>query len=98
MIYSFEWDTNKAKTNFSKHNIRFEDAVSVFRDKNAISIYDEKNSAKEDRWVTIGMDFKTRTMVVIHTFVYVDSKSCNIRIISARRATKKEQREYKDSL
>ena len=49
MNYSFEWDPIKAKSNILKHKVSFEDAASVFRDKNAISIYDEKHSFKEDR-------------------------------------------------
>lgn len=96
MNYNFEWDPNKAKNNISKHQISFEDATSVFQDKNAISIFDEKHSSNEDRWITIGMDLKTRTLVVIHTFISLDKDNCNIRIISARKATKNEQKVYKE--
>jgi len=96
MKYNFEWDPNKAKTNFSKHKINFESAVSVFKDKNAISIFDEKHSQHEDRWITIGLDVETRTLVVIHTFISVDKDNCNIRMISARKATKIEEKIYKE--
>ena len=96
MNYNFEWDTNKARTNLSKHKISFESATSVFRDKNAISISDEEHSEYEERWLTIGMDDITRTLVVIHTYISIDENSCNIRIISARKATKKEQQIYKE--
>jgi uncharacterized DUF497 family protein len=96
MNYNFEWDTNKARTNLSKHKISFESATSVFRDKNAISISDEEHSEYEERWLTIGMDEITRTLVVIHTYISIDENSCNIRIISARKATKKEQQIYKE--
>jgi uncharacterized DUF497 family protein len=96
MNYNFEWDTNKARTNLSKHKISFESATSVFRDKNAISISDEEHSEYEERWLTIGMDEITRTLVVIHTYILIDENSCNIRIISARKATKKEQQIYKE--
>jgi uncharacterized DUF497 family protein len=58
--YNFEWDLNKAKSNISKYKINFEDVASNFKDKNKISIYDEKYSLKEDRWITIGLDIKTR--------------------------------------
>jgi len=91
MNYNFEWDSNKAKSNISKHRISFEDASSVFKDENAISIYDEKHSLNEDRWITIGLDTKTRTLIVIHTFIEIDKENCNIRVISARKATKKEK-------
>ncbi|WPE18423.1 BrnT family toxin [Candidatus Thioglobus autotrophicus] len=94
MNYNFEWDPNKAKTNLSKHKINFEDAVSIFKDKNAISIYDDKHSIHEDRWVTIGLDDKTRMLVVIHSFVIIDKNDCNVRIISARKATKLENKVY----
>jgi uncharacterized DUF497 family protein len=94
MNYNFEWDPNKAKSNISKHKISFEDATSVFKDENAISIYDEVYSLNEDRWITIGIDQKTRTLVVVHTFITVDSNNFNIRIISARKATKNEQKTY----
>jgi uncharacterized DUF497 family protein len=95
MNYNFEWDPNKDKSNISKHKISFENAVSVFKDENAISIFDEEHSSYEDRWITIGMDEKTRTLVVIHTFITIDNNNdCNIRIISARKATKNEQKVY----
>ena len=97
MKYIFEWDYNKAKSNIKKHKISFEDATNVFKDKNMISIFDEKHSQDEERWITIGLDNNTRTLVVIHTFVTIDEKSIKIRIISARRATKKEEKIYWES-
>jgi len=96
MNYNFEWDRHKARINLSKHKISFENATSVFRDKNAISISDEEHSQEEERWLTIGMDEITRTLVVIHTYISIDENNCNIRIISARKATKKEQKIYKE--
>jgi uncharacterized DUF497 family protein len=92
--YIFEWDYKKAKTNLLKHKIGFEDATSVFKDENMISIFDEEHSTNEERWITIGMDLKTRTLVVVHTFVSIDKDNTKIRIISARKATKKEQKAY----
>jgi len=96
MNYNFEWDVNKARTNFSKHKISFESATSVFRDEKAISISDEEHSDDEERWLTIGMDEVTRTLVVIHTYISMDANNCNIRLISARKATKNEQQIYKE--
>jgi len=96
MNYNFEWDVNKARTNLSKHKISFEGATSVFRDERAISISDEEHSDDEERWLTIGMDEVTRTLVVIHTYISVDEDNCNIRLISARKATKKEQQIYNE--
>jgi len=91
MNYNFEWDINKAHTNLSKHKISFESATSVFKDAHAISIADEEHSANEERWLTIGLDEVTRTLVVIHTYISIDKNNCNIRLISARKATKKER-------
>lgn len=94
MNYNFEWDPNKAKSNLVKHKIDFDSAVSIFKDKNAISIFDDEHSENEERWVTIGMDFETRTLVVVHTFIVMDKNDYSIRIISARKATKNEQKLY----
>jgi uncharacterized DUF497 family protein len=96
MDYNFEWDPNKAKTNFSKHKISFEMATSVFKDRNLISVFDEIHSENEERWATIGLDSKTRTLVVVHTYISLNDNSCNIRIISARKATKNEERIYNE--
>jgi len=86
--------TKKAKTNLAKHRVSFEEATSVFRDKNMLSIFDEEYSHDEDRWITIGVDQKTRTLVVVHTFISVDKNATTIRVISARKATKQEQQRY----
>ena len=94
MNYNFEWDQNKAKSNLVKHKISFEIATSVFRDKSAISVFDEQHSEDEERWATIGIDAKTRTLVVVHTYISITNENYNIRIISARKATKKEEEIY----
>ena len=98
MNYNFEWDPNKASENIAKHKITFESATSVFKDENAISIYDEAHSQEkdEDRWITIGLDLETRTLVVIHTFMSLDENNCNIRLISARKATRNEEKIYNE--
>jgi len=90
MNYNFEWDPNKAKSNIQKHKITFESATAVFKDEKSLSIYDEAHSDDEERWVTIGMDYETRALVVVHTFISINKDNCNIRIISARKATKTE--------
>jgi uncharacterized DUF497 family protein len=94
MNYNFELDPNKAKSNILKHKVNFEDITSVFKDKNAISIFDDKHSLDEDRWITMGLDKKSRIVVVVHTFNKIDQNNCNIRIISARKATKNEIKSY----
>jgi len=57
-------------------------------------MFDEEHNEDEDRWVTIGVDINTKTLIVIHTYISIDNENCNIRIISARKATKKEQQIY----
>ena len=98
MNYNFEWDSNKAKSNLIKHKVSFEIATSVFKDKNLISVFDEIHSDNEERWATIGLDTKTRTLVVIHTYISIEHNNCNIRIISARKATKNEEKIYNEGL
>ncbi len=75
MNYNFEWDPKKAKSNIIKHKVSFESATFVFKDKNAISIYDEEHSINEDRWITIGLDDRTKTLIVVHIFISINRGS-----------------------
>ncbi len=84
---SFEWDKNKATTNLVKHGVDLADAATVFDDYHAVTI--EDNYHREERYVTIGMDADGRILVVVYTW-----RGINIRIISARQATKKERKYY----
>jgi uncharacterized protein len=86
---SYEWDPNKARSNYKKHGVRFADAAGVFEDENAITIPD-KHEHKE-RFITIGMDFLSRILVVVYTF-----RNIVIRIISARKATAREKKMYEE--
>jgi uncharacterized DUF497 family protein len=95
VLYNFEWDPYKAKENVAKHNVGFERAAETFMDPLAISIYDEDHSEDEDRWVTIGRDLSENVLVVIHTFQEEDANATVIRVISARKATRKEIKQYK---
>ncbi len=94
MQYNFEWDPAKAKENLRKHKISFERAAQVFRDPYMISIEDEEHDEEEDRWVTLGRDKDTVILIVIHTFREIDSDNANIRLISARKATRTEIKQY----
>ena len=94
MRYNFEWDTIKAKQNLRKHKISFERAAEVFRDPLAVSIIDEVHSEYEQRWVTMGRTKGGGVLVLIHTFVETSPDECKIRIISARKASRKEIRQY----
>ena len=94
MNYNFEWDANKARLNQEKHNVRFEEAATVFRDPMALSIYDQEHSEAEERWITIGISSKGRVLVVCHTFQKETQESATIRIFSSRKATKQENKQY----
>lgn len=96
MRYYFEWDPNKAKANLRNHRVSFEQASGVLRDPLAMTVIDEAHSEGEDRWATIGTDEKGAILVIVHTFQHIDRNSVKIRIISARKATKKEAKQYKE--
>ena len=94
MHYNFDWNPNKAKKNKRKHKISFERATTIFRDPNAVSIADEEHSKDEDRWITMAIDNNGVLLVVSHTFTIIDKSTCEIRIISARKAEKPEIHQY----
>jgi len=94
MQYNFEWDPVKAKSNHKKHKVSFERAAEIFLDPFMLSVYDEFHSELEERWITLGKDKNNVTLVVVHTFKEIDIGNCTVRIISARSATRKEDREY----
>lgn len=86
----FEWDSRKAKTNEKKHGISFEEAQSVFYDEQALLLEDPRPLHEEERFILLGLSRSLRILVVVHALRDSDV----IRIISARRATRLETREY----
>ena len=94
MNYNFEWDPIKARKNYQKHKISFERASEIFLDPMALSIYDKEHSHSEDRWITIGKTKSEIISVVVHTFQEIQEDNIRIRIISARKATNNEKRQY----
>ena len=94
MNYNFEWDPRKAKDNLAKHKVSFQRAAAIFFDPFALSIFDDEHSLDEDRWITLGKDNNSVLIVVAHTFRKIDTNTFTTRIISARRATRKERRHY----
>jgi len=91
----FEWDKNKENQNIIKHKVSFEEAKSVFYDENARIIPDPEHSKKEERFILLGLSIKLRIIVVVHCFRENEEI---IRLISARKATKKEINIYKENL
>ena len=92
--YQFEWDPLKARQNVGKHGINFERAATIFLDPQALSEFDEEHSQEEDRWITLGADRTGILQVVCHTYREETESSARIRLISARRATKNEAKQY----
>ena len=89
MDLQFEWDEAKAAANVRKHVVSFEEAITVFSDPNTITIFDVEHSETEDRFVDIGLSASGRVLVVVYT-----ERGARIRIISCRKATPAERRQY----
>ena len=89
IVLRFEWHHKKALANVQKHGVSFEEAATAFGDPLSLTIDDPLHSHDEDRFVLIGMSHQNRLLVVVHTY-----RDDAIRIISARKATKKEQKQY----
>jgi len=85
---AFEWNDVKARANYRKHGIHFADAVAVLEDGAAITIPDD-DSHEEERFVSIGRDGFGRLLVVVYTW-----RGVNIRLISARKANRRETKDY----
>lgn len=89
MSLRFEWDENKARQNVEKHGISFEEAVTVFGDPLSLTIDDPLHSQEERRFVTLGESSDRELLVVVHA-----DREDTIRVISARKATRRERRDY----
>ncbi|MDP1663900.1 MAG: BrnT family toxin [Methylobacter sp.] len=96
MQYHFEWDPVKAKTNLQKHGVSFEEAAEIFLDPLQLSMPD-KQSELEARWITLGNTRVHQLRLVVHTFMTYHQDQVTIRIISARPATRHEQKHYEGS-
>ncbi len=98
MRYQFDWDPLKEESNVSKHHLSFRRAAAIFRDPNQLTVYDDDHSEEEDRWITMGFDSNGILSVVVHTFEQVSEDRCEIRIISARKATLAESNQYNEGI
>lgn len=88
-MFTFEWDDPKAAGNLKKHQVSFDEAVTVFGDPQAVTFADTEHSALEDRSRTYGISSNGRLLVVVHT-----ERKNNVRIISARKVTRYEKSIY----
>jgi uncharacterized DUF497 family protein len=93
MSHRFEWDTKKAKKNLSKHEVSFEEAMTVFRDPLARIFDDETHSKEERREILVGHSEKERLLLV--SFVNLGEI---LRLLSARRATRQERKDYEENV
>ncbi|MCI0696468.1 BrnT family toxin [candidate division KSB1 bacterium] len=91
MDLNFEWDEEKAKKNLRNHQVGFEDAKAVFNDPFLITFPDPEHAIGEQRYLNIGLSAKGRVLIVVHT-----ERGGNIRIISCRKATTSERRDYEE--
>ncbi len=91
----FEWNHDKDRTNQAKHNVSFETACLVFDDPYHLSVYD-RHEQGEERWRTLGMIDDVVLLLVVHT-VIKDEHEEVIRIISARKAIRKERQIYEQA-
>jgi hypothetical protein len=87
----FEWNGAKSQQNRKKHKVSFEEAQTVFLDENALRFFDPDHSADEDRFLMLGISYRLRVLIVCHCHRASDSV---IRIISARKADKREEADY----
>ena len=89
---NYQWDPAKSKSNVKKHGVEFADALGVFEDPDAITIEDP-DSEEEQRFLSIGLDVLGRIIVVAYTY-----RDDDVRLISARKATKKEVKIYEERI
>jgi uncharacterized DUF497 family protein len=95
MSIKFTWDQHKASANIIKHKITFDEAKTVFYDDNARLIHDPDHSEYEERFILLGMSSFLHILIVCHCYI---EKGNIIRIISARKANKNEQKQYLENL
>ncbi len=91
-MLTFEWDANKAGSNLAKHSVSFEEAATIFGDPVSITVPDPAHSQIEVRFVILGRSHHGRLLVVVHT-----ERGDNIRIISARLASRHERKQYEEA-
>jgi len=92
MPVSFEWDAQKARNNLKKHLVDFEEASTIFADPQFITVLDDEHSHTEERYITIGSSSRNHILLVAYT-----ERNDKIRIISARKATKNEEKFYQEA-
>lgn len=88
------WDATKAQSNLAKHGVSFAQAATVLLDPLALTVYDSEHSEREERWFTLGLSTDGKLLAVSHTYQNKDVNITEVRIISARQATRRERQQY----
>jgi len=94
--YEFDWDENKAKTNFAKHKVSFDEGRTIFTDSFLITISDDEHSDREERFISIGKSTSQKVLLVVHLEKHIKLNHVLIRIISCRKATTIERKIYEE--
>ncbi len=92
----YEWDESKSKANRKKHGISFEEAAEIFDDPFHISILDKRFDYFDERWITIGLTKNGKVTIVGHLYYLTEEGEEITRVITARKATKKERDQYEN--
>ena len=92
MKLGFEWDEEKANANLKKHRVGFDEAVSAFADPRLLTFSDSHHSEDEERFLSIGISYKNRVLIIAYT-----DRTSKIRIINCRKATASERKRYEEN-
>jgi len=96
--FQFEWDEAKADANARKHGVTFELASTVFHDLRLLTVADLEHSDTEQRWFSVGCASNGAVLSVVYLWSDADPAATNIRLISARKSTQAESRQYREGL
>lgn len=92
----FVWDPAKPASNVAKHRVTFAQAASVLLDPLALTVLETSHGAREERWLTLGRSREGKLLAVSHTYASTGLDVATVRIISARKATRRERRQYEN--
>ena len=98
MLFQFEWDEAKAAANIRKHGVALEQASTVFHDPRLLTVADLEHGQQEERWFSVGLANNGVVLSVVYLWLNAGSEVTIIRLISVRKATQTELRQYQESL
>jgi len=96
--FEFEWDEIKAVANLPKNNVSFDLSCTVFHDPRILTVADVEHSENEERWFSVGCANNGLMLPVVYVWIQSGSATAGIRLISARKASRAEVRQYEESL